>query len=596
MTAAVAKPASPFAVFRHRTFSLMWTGQLISTIGSALTSLAASIMVYRATGGSALSVGLMLMATAAPSLLVGLVAGVFVDRFDRRRIMIAADIVRAVLVFLIPFLAAANIVWLYVIVMLSSAVGQFFDPAYESILPEAAPDEELAAANSLMAISSFGATAVGFAASGLIASNYPIAYAFYLDAISFLISAGCILFLRVRKIEVEGETSVRVVVNNLKSGIGYMVRMPALRSLLMLAIPIAISVGLTNSLLLPFATRALKATEFEYGLQEGLTSVGYVISSLLMASILSRWREGQWIAVGQLAMGLTGIVYSQLHWVPLAIGVQMCEGFMNAPYGIARRLLVQRNTPAEVRGRVSSAFSVLSNTFFLVGMATAGLADVVDVRLLYLVGAGVLSLVCGLWALVLPGIGQPAAEWRRALALLRSAPAAIGLGIERAVRPADVDLLVGLLPSLAGLDKASRDAILIQGRVRDVEPGASLMRRGEIGDQACFILAGKAVAGVGGEEGSYHSLSAMTAGDYFGEIGALTGAARTADVAAEDSVRLLEVPSAVLRSLMTRPAFSQMLLRRMSERLARTTIRDLPRLAGVDPREARELRADMELV
>src|SRR5512136_434216 len=166
MTAALAKPASPFAVFRHRTFSLMWTGQLVSTIGSALTSLAAPIMVYRATGGSALSVGLMLMATAAPSLLVGLVAGVFVDRFDRRRIMIAADLVRAVLVFLIPFLASANIVWLYVVVMLSSAVGQFFDPAYESVLPEAAPDEELASANSLMAISSFGATAVGFAAAG----------------------------------------------------------------------------------------------------------------------------------------------------------------------------------------------------------------------------------------------------------------------------------------------------------------------------------------------------------------------------------------------------------------------------------------------
>ena len=81
-TSAVAtRPPSPFLVFRHKNFSLMWTGQLVSTIGSALTSLAASILVYRQTGGSALSVGLMLMATAAPSLLVGLMAGVFVDRY-----------------------------------------------------------------------------------------------------------------------------------------------------------------------------------------------------------------------------------------------------------------------------------------------------------------------------------------------------------------------------------------------------------------------------------------------------------------------------------------------------------------------------------
>src|SRR5512136_895201 len=102
-TAAITnKPPSPFAVFRGRNFSLMWTGQLVSTIGSALTSLAASIFVYRLTG-SAMSVALMLMATAVPSLIVGLLAGVFVDRYDRRRIMVAADLIRMVLVLLIPF-------------------------------------------------------------------------------------------------------------------------------------------------------------------------------------------------------------------------------------------------------------------------------------------------------------------------------------------------------------------------------------------------------------------------------------------------------------------------------------------------------------
>jgi len=147
---ALAAPAqpSPFAVFRNRNFALMWTGQLISTAGTALTSLTAGIFVYRLTG-SALSVGLMLIATAVPTVFVGLIAGVFVDRYDRRRIMMAADLIRAVLVFLIPFLIPLHIAWLYIIVALSSAVGQFFDPAYSSVLPEIASDEELAAANSL---------------------------------------------------------------------------------------------------------------------------------------------------------------------------------------------------------------------------------------------------------------------------------------------------------------------------------------------------------------------------------------------------------------------------------------------------------------
>src|SRR5919202_5673735 len=91
------------SVFRNRAFTLLWTAQLISTMGSGLSALAASILVYRLTG-SALSVGLMLMATALPSVFVGLIAGVFVDRFDRKRIMIAADLIRFVLVLSIPFL------------------------------------------------------------------------------------------------------------------------------------------------------------------------------------------------------------------------------------------------------------------------------------------------------------------------------------------------------------------------------------------------------------------------------------------------------------------------------------------------------------
>src|SRR5213596_3421221 len=92
---------SPFAVFRHRAFALLWVAQVISVAGSALTTLAASMLVYRL-NGSSLDVGLMLMAAALPGLLVGPLAGVIVDRYDRRRIMIAADLTRAGLIAAIP--------------------------------------------------------------------------------------------------------------------------------------------------------------------------------------------------------------------------------------------------------------------------------------------------------------------------------------------------------------------------------------------------------------------------------------------------------------------------------------------------------------
>jgi CRP-like cAMP-binding protein len=313
-----------------------------------------------------------------------------------------------------------------------------------------------------------------------------------------------------------------------------------------------------------------------------------------MAAYMSRWREGQWMVVGLMGTGLAALVYSQLHSVTLAIAVQVLSGFLNAPYSIARRLLVQRNTIAEMRGRVSSAFFVASNAFFLVGMAAAGFADVINVRVLYLIGAGLLSLACGAWGLTLPGIGQPAAEWRKALQLLRAAPAGVTAGIGRAVMPSDVDLLVGLVPSLVDLPRQDRERIITQGSILDVQPGIKLVQSGETGDLAYFVLKGKTVAGIAEQDGGYHSLSSMGPGDYFGEIGALTGASRTADVVAEESTQLLQVPASVLRQMMAQPEFGKMVLSRMSERLSRTSIHELPRMAGITPQDARELRQEAQ--
>jgi DHA3 family macrolide efflux protein-like MFS transporter len=579
---------SPFAIFRNRNFSYMWTGQLVSTMGTALTSLAASILVYRLTN-SAMSVGLMLMATAAPSLLVGLFAGVLVDRYDRKKIMIAADLVRAVLVFLIPFLVPYNIIWLYVIVMISSAIGQFFDPAHESVLPEVASERELASANSLMAISSFGATAVGFAASGLIAAAADIKWAFFLDAVSFLFSAACIYLIRIKPLQAEEDTSAAVVVKNLKAGIRQLFDTPILRSLFIFQIPVVVAIGLSNALLLPFALKALGATEFEYGLQEGLQSIGFVVASLLMAGLFDRMREGAWIAFGYLTMGLAYVAYSFTHSIPLAIAIVTIAGFCNAPASIGRRLVIQRNTPREMRGRVNSVFFVSRDIMILIGMAAAGLADFIDVRLMYLSSA-ILVLGAAVLALVLPGLRQNRSDWRRALSLLKAAPTTPGLGVGRMAVPADLDTLVGLLPDFSTLSPRERDNFINEAHILEAPAGSTVLRHGEAGDQAYFILAGKTVAGIADQQGNYRSLSSMTAGDFFGEIAALTGAARTADVVAEENTTLLQVPAQALRSLMGNPTLSGLFLAKMTERLNRTSINELPRFAGPDQQDARDLR------
>jgi len=242
-----------------------------------------------------------------------------------------------------------------------------------------------------------------------------------------------------------------------------------------------------------------------------------------------------------------------------------------------------------VRGRVSSTLFVTRDISLLLGMAAAGLADVIDVRVMML-GSALLTLAAGALALVLPGLGQPAAEWRRAMQLLRAAPAAPGLGLGRAATLADFDVLAGLLPSLSGLTPKDRQALVVQGCVTQAPPGATIIRHGDMGDAAYFVLSGRAVAGIATEGGGYRSLSTQSPGDFFGEIAALTGAPRTANVVADEPTTLLQVPAKALRGLMMDPALSQLFLAKMSERLSRTHTSDLPRLARLDQGVLRDLR------
>jgi MFS family permease len=579
----------PFAVLHRRTFALMWTGQLVSTMGSALTSIAAGILVYRLTS-SALAVGVMLMVTALPSLVVGLVAGVYVDRADRRRILIAADLIRCVLVFLIPLLAPHSIAWLYVLVLLSSAVSTFFDPAFESVLPELAPDEELASANALMSISGFGANAIGFAAAGFLASAVSVDLAFWIDSLTFLFSASCVLLARLPAHPIEAsETSVASVAANLRTGVDFLVRTPILRSLLLVVVPVFLSFGLWNALLLPFAIRALHASEFEYSLQEALTSVGFVTASLLMARWADRLREGQWLSLSFLTMGVIGILYAGVSSVPMAILLVTLSGFANAPSLIARRLIIQRHTPRELRGRVNSGFFVARDLLFLVGMAAAGLADLVDVRYLVMVSA-VLLVAAGLFALVLPGLGQPAAEWRRSVALFGKPEAMGGLSAGRIPTVDDLDRLVGHLPVLRELGDRDRDAMLSHSLVRTAAPGTRVVSLGETSNAAYFILDGQVLVGHVREDGSYRNLNSLIAGDFFGEIAALTGSPRTADVVATEPTTLFEVPADVLRGFMANEVLNRLILTKMTERLSERYEADLPRFAGLAQDDLRDLR------
>ena len=586
-----------FAIFRKRDFSLMWLAQLVSTIGESLTDLAAAILIFRVTD-SAFAVGAVLMVTAIPTLFVGLFAGVFVDRFDKKRILLLANLLRGFIVLGIPaayitFMPANQdffVFSLYALIFISATVRQFFDPAWEAVLPEIATEEELTQANSFLAVSSFGSTAVGFAAAGFLASSGDPLLAFYIDAATYFVAFALLLPIVVPKKTGEAEeTSVSVVVENLKSGAGYMWRTPILRSIFLTGAPVYLSFGLWNVLLLPMAIRVLDGSEFEYGLQEGLTSVGFVIGSFFMAKFGDRLAEGTWVVAATVLMGIFGALYGVSPTMAVAIVMVTITGFLNAPQSIARRLLLQRHIPRDMRGRVFSAMFVSRDVLFLVGMAGAGLADVFPVRELVVVSSAVL-IFAGIATQFAPGLGQPAAEWRQSLQLLRRAPEAPSLGAGRPANMLDLDRLIDVLPELGALAMERRSAFLEGATIAKAPPGCAIVRAGEESNAAYFVLGGKAVAGIPDASGEIRSLSTMGAGDFFGEIAALTGSPRTANVVAEDFVEVMEVPAATLRELRGVPEMERVIQSKLADRLTRTQNADLVRLAGLDQRDLADLR------
>src|SRR5919202_4335568 len=183
------------AVLRQRNFALLWFGQLISLVGDWVLLLALPFFVYELTG-STLATGGIFMALTLPRLALGSVAGVFVDRWDRRRTMIAADLARAAVLLLLLLVRSPGQVWLvYVAAFLEAAISHFFSPAKNALLPRLVGEEQLVPANSLNSLSESLTRLVGPALGGVLFSALGIGPVVAIDSASFLVSGLLITLL-----------------------------------------------------------------------------------------------------------------------------------------------------------------------------------------------------------------------------------------------------------------------------------------------------------------------------------------------------------------------------------------------------------------
>lgn len=578
---------SPLAVFRNRNFSLLWGSQLIAEVGSSLVTLVSGIYIFKISG-SVVNLSLMMIASVAPSLLVGLFAGVIVDRYDRKRILVTTLLLRGLMVLAIPFLIPYNLAWMYLLVFLTGTAAQFYNPAQSSTLPDTASEEELNSANSMMAISTYGSLIFGYGLAGFFADLFPIEWAFYLAGLTFLAGSLLIGGMHLPTFQAEGKTSARMVLINLAEGARFIGGTPILRSLFTIFALVFLSYGFLNALRLPFIIDALHSTSATYGLMESLSVIGFVIASLYMARYGDRLREGQWLAISFIGMGLASVAFALISSVSAAFLIVLVDGIFAAPSVIARSLVMQRNAPREMRGRVFGNFFVLRDMMFMVGIAAAGLADLFDVRMLFL-AASLYELGIGMVVLVLPGLGQPAAEWRKIVQLLRSAPQAPGIDLGSALAADDYFQLIELFPALGHLDRGKQEHLRREMTCFDVTDGTVIVRQNDESDAAFFILEGQVVVGLDRENVGI-IMNVLREGDFFGEIAALKGVPRTANVVAQDQVRLVKVPAEALKEMAEDPELKSLFVTRMEERLRMISQFDRPRATGIDPEVLRELR------
>ena len=186
---ATSAPLSVRGVLRIPDYRRLFAGQVVSDIGDGITMLLLLLVINDLSGGTAaLPVALMAIAEAVPQFTVGLVAGVYVDRWNRRTVMLAADLVRAVLLVAIAISAAAGIVpLLYVLAFATSSASTFFRPARGALLPRIVPKEGLPAANSLAQGSQIIGSVVGAGIAGVVFGTFGS------GAVGFLIDAGTYL-------------------------------------------------------------------------------------------------------------------------------------------------------------------------------------------------------------------------------------------------------------------------------------------------------------------------------------------------------------------------------------------------------------------
>ena len=379
---------SPLELLRtHPDLRRLLGAQLVSMTGDWALGIGLLYSVYQLTGSTVASAAMM-MSGFVPMVLVGLVAGVFVDRWDRKRTMIVTNLLMALALLPLLLVDGTASTWIvYAVMAVESVLEVFFAPAEQAMLPRVVPDEDLVAANGLNGQARDVARLVGAALGGVMVASGGIAALVVFDVASFLVAA-----LLVHRVGASGRAESRpptdadateVVSSRLsalseewRAGFQSTWHAPVVRTLVVFTVVTSAGEGVMGTLFAPYVQEVLDGTSTQYGLIAGIQAVGGVVGGFLIVSVAHRWSPVAMLGLGAVAFGAVDLAIFLYPVVLVAIWPallgMLLVGIPGAMVETGLRTLMQRNTRDAERGRVFSLQNLASSVMLMAGATAAG--------------------------------------------------------------------------------------------------------------------------------------------------------------------------------------------------------------------------------
>ena len=378
-------------------FRWLWLSQAISTFGDRFTSVAVPILIYDLTNSS-FHLGVAFMTQVLAAFLFGLLAGTMSDRWDRKETMIVTDWLRGGLVALIPLSLIPDLpqaFHLAIIYMLSFAVAattQFFTPAKISIIPQTVSQPQLVRANSLDQGTNRVMEFIGYSMAGVLIYSTSISIAFFIDAITFVLSAICVTSMRLRGSQLDStrDEDKEPIIDSIRAGLAHVNAVPILRRLMAISLLAPLAIGALQPLHLLFVEDWLGVGEVGYGFWQASVAVGVAAGVFAIGRFLPNTPREDLVTLGVFGFGFFQLlallspmwlmqqgVENGNQLLLAAIPFVVLLAASNGAIFLGIRVIVQENAPNEMIGRVFGAITVVSSLAIALGQLLTPLTDIV---------------------------------------------------------------------------------------------------------------------------------------------------------------------------------------------------------------------------